>query len=87
MNVKELKEILEKEKIPSKWYSINSYLGSDTYILREVESNYWEFFYMDERGGQNNDLHIFGNENDACEYMLKCLLNEKKYNNLFSNSK
>lgn len=81
MNINELKKILVEKKIPSKWYSINGYLEPDAFILREIEKNYWEFFYMDERGGQDNDFQIFGSENDACEYLLKCLLNEKsRYN-------
>ena len=44
MNCKELIEILNKEKIPKKWYSINNFLEPDAFILRKVEENYWEFF-------------------------------------------
>lgn len=77
MNCKELVKILEKENIPSKRYSINDFLKPDAFILREIESNYWRLFYMDEKGNQNKDLHIFGSESEACEYLLKMLLNKK----------
>ena len=78
MNCKELIEILNKENIPKNWYSINDFLKPDAYILREIVKDYWEFFYMDERGGQDNDFQIFGSEDDACKYLLKTLLKEKK---------
>ena len=77
MNCKELVEVLNNEKIPKTWYSINDFLEPDAFILRKIEENYWEFFYMDERGGQNNDFQIFGSEEDACKYMLNQLLRRK----------
>ena len=59
---------LEKEKIPSRWYSVNGNLASDIYMLRKVH-NYWEFFYVDERGNQNNGYRRFNDESEACNYM------------------
>ena len=73
MNVKELITRLEEEKIPSRWYSINGDLASDIFVLRQVY-DYWEFFYVDERGNQNNDYRRFKCEEDACDYLLKQLL-------------
>ena len=76
MNVRELIIKLEEEKIPPRWYSINGSLSSDIYVLRQVY-DYWEFFYVDERGNQNNDYRRFNNEEDACGYLLKQLLHQK----------
>lgn len=78
LNTTELIEKLNGEKIPSSWYSINGNLSSDIYILRKVYE-FWEFFYVDERGNQNNDYRRFDNESDACEFLLEKLLNEKKH--------
>ena len=76
MNVRELIIKLNEEKIPSRWYSINGNLASDIYVLRQVY-DYWEFIYVDERGNQNNDYRCFRNEEEACDYLLKQLLNQK----------
>jgi len=73
VNVNELIIKLDAEKIPSSWYSINGNLSCDIYVLRQVY-DYWEFFYVDERGNQNNDYRRFESEEDACDYLLKQLL-------------
>lgn len=80
MNVKELIIKLDEEKIPQRWYSINGNLSSDIYVLRQVY-NYWEFFYVDERGDQNNDYRRFENEEDACNYLFEQLLHQKNMSN------
>lgn len=74
MNSEELKTILKELSIPSRYYSINSNIGSDRYIFRHVHI-YWECYYIDERGNQN-EYHRFDNENDACKYFLKTLKRE-----------
>ena len=71
MNSKELKIKLDELNVPSRYYSINSNIASDRYIFRDVYT-YWECFYIDERGGQN-DYHRFDNEEEACDYFLKIL--------------
>ena len=71
MNSEELKNKLEELNVPGRYYSINSSISSDRYVFRQVHI-YWECFYIDESGGQN-DYHRFDNENDACEYFLKTL--------------
>ena len=76
MNIVELKERLNEEKIPSNWYSINGYLASDIFVLQNV-GDYWETFYIDERGNQDNDYRRFDNENDACIFFLNRLIEEK----------
>ena len=77
MNIKELKKNIEELNIPKRRYSINGDISSDIYILQEVHT-YWETFYIDERGGEN-DYHRFDNEHDACVYFLEELKTEKKY--------
>jgi hypothetical protein len=74
MNCDELKIKLDELNIPNRYYSINSNIASDRYIFRQVYT-YWECFYLDERGGQN-DYHRFKSEDDACEYFLKTLKDE-----------
>lgn len=68
---------IEELNIPKRRYSINGDISSDIYILQEVHT-YWETFYIDERGGEN-DYHRFDNEHDACVYFLEELKTEKKY--------
>jgi len=72
MNTEEMLLQIKELRIPDRDYSVNDSLGTDKYIFRKVYS-YWECFYMDERGGQDNDYHRFYNENDACLYFIKML--------------
>ena len=51
MNSEELKTILDELDIPVRCYSINGNIGSNKYIFRQVY-NYWECFYIDERGNE-----------------------------------
>ena len=69
MNVQELKKEIEKLGVPSRCYSINGHLCSNTYILNEVYY-YWEYFFMDEKGGRSG-YRKFYNENDACTFFLE----------------
>ncbi len=77
MRIQELQKEIKKLGIPAYYYSINGNISADTYILNKVY-NYWEFFYIDERGGQN-DYRKFDNENDACVYLLEALKKELCY--------
>lgn len=79
MNVQELKKEIEKLGVPSRRYSINGHLCSDTHILNEVYY-YWEYFYMDEKGRQMN-YRRFDNENDACTYFLEEMKKTMRYRN------
>ena len=47
-------------------------------MLRKVH-NYWEFFYVDERGNQNNGYRRFNDESEACNYMFDKLIYEKEH--------
>ena len=77
MNIQEWEKEIEKLGIPSRRYSINGHLCSDTNILNEVYY-YWEYFYMDEKGRQMN-YRKFDNENDACTYLLEVSKAEMRY--------
>ncbi len=77
MNIEELKIKLSDLGVPSQYYSINGSNVANTYILQQVYT-YWECYYIDERGGQN-DYHRFDNESEACIYFYKILENEMKY--------
>ncbi len=72
MNTEEMLREIKELGIPDGDYSVNDSLGTDKYIFRKVY-DYWECFYVDERGGQDNDYHRFYNENDACLYFIKML--------------
>ena len=75
MNSEELRVKLEKLNIPRTSYSINGNIGADIFIFQQVHS-YWECFYIDERGNQNNDYRRFDNENEACIYFYEKLKKE-----------
>ena len=77
MNVAELKVELEKLGVPQNFYSINGFLTGDTHILNHVHT-YWEYYYFDEKGCETG-YRRFENENDACIYLYKILLEEMKY--------
>jgi hypothetical protein len=72
MNTEEMLIKIKELKIPDKNYSINDSLGTDKYIFRKIY-DYWECFYVDERGGQNNDYHRFYDEDKACLYFITML--------------
>lgn len=81
MNVSCLIKELEKLGVPSNYYSINGNLQPDIYVLNEIYGM-WEFFYFDERGGKSN-YKKFDNEEDACIYLYKKLVNVMKYSTNF----
>ena len=77
MNIQELKNKLNKLNISENWYSINGGLKTDAYILDYVHGK-WIFFYFDEKGNREDEKE-FDNEDDACTYIFKKLMNEIKY--------
>ncbi len=76
MTVDELQIILGNLGIPERSYSINANLKSDIHVLRKI-SDVWEYFYVDERGGQDNDHRFFKTEDEASRYLLKVLIEER----------
>lgn len=73
MTLDQLKANIQNYKIPEGWYSINEGLKWDAYILSKTNS-YWEYFYNDEKGNQD-DITIFQSEEDAFDF----LWNKLKY--------
>ena len=69
MDRKELKCQLDLLKIDEHSYSLNGELNPDTVIMHHSYHN-WEVFYLDERGGRNNEK-IFTSEDEACKYFYK----------------
>lgn len=77
MNVNQLKKVLVIMGIPDRYYSINSGLKPDSFILRNVYA-YWEYFYMDERGGEN-EYKRFESESEACDFFFTVMKEQSKY--------
>ena len=85
MNTKTLIELLEIEKIPSRWYSINdkASIVGDTSVIKNVDDKYWEYFYFDDRGGKDDYVKFDSennedNESSACKYLLREMLRIKE---------
>lgn len=77
MDIAGIEAELKRINVPCRYYSINGSIAADTYILRQVY-DYWETFYVDERGNQN-EYHKFVNENMACEFFYMMLKSEMQY--------
>ena len=71
MNTQEMIDELNRIGVPQKDYRINGHLTSDTYFFNQIY-HYWEVFYFDEKGNQN-DYRQFLKEEEACEYFLSML--------------
>ena len=67
MKVLELDQRLRDLKISSRSYSLNGDLKPDAIILFHNYAK-WEVFYLDERGGRN-DERVFVTEEEACLYV------------------
>lgn len=79
MDINQLKKKLNDNAVPNSYYSINSDLIPNKYILNFIHGQ-WEYFYYDERGNQN-DYRKFNIENDACDFLFKKLINEIRLSN------
>lgn len=71
----ELKKKLDLLGVSSHEYSLNGEFVADNIILNNSYHK-WEVFYLDERGGRN-DEKVFDSENEACEQIYK-LFKESK---------
>lgn len=69
----ELEKALIAQSIHLERYSLNGESKLDAIILYDLKVK-WEVFYLDERGGRNQEK-VFSSENDACQYILRLLLN------------
>ena len=77
MNLKLLQDLLKNLRIPESYYSLNSGLKYDAFIIEEQDGK-WIYFYFDEKGNRE-DEHVFYNENEVCEYLLKKIQTEYEY--------
>lgn len=82
MNRQELELKLKDLGINPSQYSLYGELAIDAIILYKNYKD-WEVFYIDERGGRN-DEKIFKNEEEACLYIYRLFKEAKeiqtKYN-------
>lgn len=84
MNKIELKKKLDLLRVNSHRYSLDGELLADKIILYNSYHK-WEVFYLDERGGRNNEK-IFYSENEACEYIYKLFKESKAIQDKYGNS-
>jgi len=77
MNKKQLKKELENLNISKFYYSLKGIEFPDRIILsRQLKK--WCVFYVDDRGNLDWKKY-FSTEDEACEYMLKILKNDKEF--------
>ncbi|RJE74981.1 hypothetical protein [Reichenbachiella sp. MSK19-1] len=69
MNKKELQTKLDLLGVASQAYSLEGELVPDNIILYNSYHK-WEVFYLDERGGRNDEKE-FDSESEACEHIYK----------------
>jgi len=72
MNREELLYKLKNENIPSDMYYLSGGLPNEKYVMSH-ENGKWQVYYS-ERGIKTN-YREFNIESDACDYMLKLLVN------------
>lgn len=68
MDVVALKEILQNDKIPKDFYSLQGGLPNESYCI-EKRGNNWEVYYSER--GTKTDLKIFDTEDEACKHLYK----------------
>jgi len=76
MDKMELKNKLNLLGVSSHEYSLDGELVADNIILY-ISYHKWEVFYLDERGGRN-DEKVFDSENEACEHIYKLFKESKE---------
>jgi len=74
MNKENLQLLLIKNKITPFAYSLSGGLPNEKYVLDQGIDK-WSVYYS-ERGQRNNEK-VFKTEDEACQYMLKQLINDK----------
>lgn len=68
MDIEELKEILQNEKIPEDFYSLKGGLPNESYCI-EKKGNIWDVYYSER--GSKTDLKKFDTEDEACRHLYK----------------
>ena len=77
----ELKKKLDLLGVNSHEYSLDGELVADNIILYNSYHK-WEVFYLDERGGRN-DEKVFDSENEACEHIYRLFEESKEVENKY----
>lgn len=70
MNIRELKEVFEREKVPKDLYSLDGGLPNESYCIAQV-SGHWEIYYSER--GIKSGCKLFDTEHDACLYLYDCV--------------
>lgn len=70
MNLKILKNELDKLNIPQNAYCLTGGLPNESYCIA-LNNNNWEVYYSER--GNKFDLKLFENESSACEYFLSVM--------------
>jgi len=78
MNLKQTQKWLRHLGIPSYNYSINSLGGGDCMCIAFdfIPGEGWTVFYSER--GQRGDIQYFSNEEDACDALIKAVVNGHK---------
>jgi|WetSurMetagenome_2_1015567.scaffolds.fasta_scaffold203403_2 hypothetical protein len=74
MNREQLEDVLNKEHISPNIYSLNGPDNYDNRFILEERYGTWYAYYF-ERGEKINE-QIFSNEDEACRYLLKKILDD-----------
>jgi hypothetical protein len=76
MNRKELKTILERERVNPRFYSISGLTKppiDEQCVLQEEEGKWLVYYY--ERG-ERNSLRVFESEDEACRYFVDWVVSD-----------
>lgn len=73
MNIKLLKERLEREKVSKSLYNLNGGIGlNDRLVIEKTKEGRWSVFYTEK--GCVFDTKEFNTESEACDELLKRIL-------------
>lgn len=75
MNIDNLKKLFDENKIPTAGYNLKGEMVSHSITLEKRKTGW--YVYYSERGEIYEEVGL-SNENDACEYMKKYVINSYK---------
>lgn len=68
MDIVELKAVLQNDRIPKDFYSLQGGSPNESYCIAKRGNN-WEVYYSER--GTKTDLKIFDTEDEACKHLYK----------------
>lgn len=71
MNLKELKNLLEENHVPTDEYSLKGGLPNEAMCITKNTEGMWEVYYSER--GRKTGLKTYLNESSACEELIKKL--------------